>query len=157
MDPSEIEFETLYPGMREGPRGLPERIARAWNAATKVRSIDPNAYGVLVGRVLELVCDDRNAHGNSLAAKLKDLSTRGEMPQKLVDVANGLRHLRNVGAHASLGELTEAEVPVLDGLTRAILEYVYTAPLLAREAEDRLKKLRTNKPSEGSEAREKNS
>jgi len=62
-----------------------------------------------------------------------------------VDVAAGIRKLRNIGAHADLGELTEAELPVLDGLTRAILEYVYSAPLLAREAEERLAKLKKRK------------
>jgi hypothetical protein len=142
MDPSEVVFETLYPSTRLSPRGLPEKIATSYESAAKVRGIDPNAYAVLVGRVLELICEDRGARGNSLAGKLKDLATRGEVPQKLVDVADGLRQLRNLGAHAFLGELTGAEVPVLEDLTRAILEYVYTAPLLAREAEERLKALR---------------
>lgn len=87
--------------------------------------------------------------GKSLEHKLEDLSSKGDMPKKLVDVANGLRKLRNLGAHASNAALTDAEVPVLDNLTRAILEYVYSAPLLAQEAEDRLKALKERKSTKG--------
>jgi Domain of unknown function (DUF4145) len=142
IDPSDIEFETLYPGRQEGPLGLPSPIKRAHDAAQKVRNIDANAYGVLLGRLLELVCADREAKGDSLNKCLEYLAQKGEIPEKLVGVAKGLRNFRNVGAHATLGELTPAELPILDNLCRAILEYVYSAPFLAQEAEDRLRKLK---------------
>ena len=44
--------------------------------------------------------------------------------------------------HAQLGELTEKEVPVLDALCRAILEYVYGAPDLVARVKARLDGLR---------------
>ena len=135
MDPSDIEFETLYPLQSERPAGLPDEIGRAYDAARKVRNVDPNAYGVLLGRLLELVCQDRNATGKSLGNKLKDLASRHEIPDKLRGVAEGLRNLRNVGAHPTLGELTPAELPIMDNLCRAILEYVYSAPFFAKQAE----------------------
>src|ERR1700674_1403980 len=137
MDGSDVEFETLYPSAERTLQGLPDKIARGYQAAQKVRNIDANAYGVLLGRVLDSVCEDRNASGNSLDERLKSLAEKDEIPDKLVDVATGIRRLRNVGAHADLGELTPAELPVLDDLTRAILEYVYYAPLLATEAQER--------------------
>ncbi|HYG34847.1 MAG TPA: DUF4145 domain-containing protein, partial [Clostridia bacterium] len=143
MDPSELEFTVLYPSGERTLRGLPPKIEKAFQAAQKVRNVDANAYGVLLGRVLEFVCEDRNAVGDNLDAKLKSLADVGEIPNKLVDVAAGLRKLRNIGAHVSLGELTEKELPVLDDLTRAILEYVYSAPHLAKEVEDRLTRLKT--------------
>lgn len=142
MDGSEIRHLNLYPQPHEAPLGLPKKIATALETARSVRRVEPNAYGVLLGRLLEMVCDDRNAHGTYLAAKLADLSSRGEIPQKLVDVATGLRHLRNVGAHPSLGELTTREVPILDRLCRAILEYVYSAPRIAQQAEASLDELK---------------
>lgn len=76
---------------------------------------------------------------------MKSLADKGVIPSGLVNVAAGIRKLRNIGAHGDLGELTEAEVPVLDDLTRAILEYVYSAPQLAREAEERFAKLKKKK------------
>lgn len=128
--------------MQPLPRGLPARVQQSYEAALKVRRIDANAFGVLLGRVLEIVCEDRAAARSDLYAKLQDLAEKKEIPEKLVDVAHSLRKLRNVGAHAALGELTPAEVPILEDLTRAILEYVYTAPFLATLAVSRIEQLR---------------
>lgn len=150
MDPSEIEFTTLYPSGVDRPVGLPDSLARAFDAAQKVRNIDANAYGVLLGRVLELVCQDRNATGKYLADKLGDLASKGEIPDKLVGVANGLKDLRNVGAHPTLGELTGAELPILDRLCRAILEYVYSAPYIAQQAETCFQQLKDKTSPESS-------
>jgi len=107
-----------------------------------VRNIDANAYGVLLGRILELVCQDPNAIGKYLANKLGDLASKGEIPDRLVGVANGLKDLRNVGAHPTLGELTAVELPILDRLCRAILEYVYSAPYIANQAENCFQQLK---------------
>jgi len=144
-DGEEIGYKYLYPLDQRGPQGLPNNIKSGYEEAQRVRNINTNAYAVLLGRVLDLICADRNASGDTLDKKLKSLSERGEIPEKLVDVSSGLRNLRNIGAHADLGELSSADLPVLDGLTRAILEYVYSAPLLINEAEKRLAKLKKEK------------
>lgn len=137
------EPNVLYPVKKDIPSGLPSRIAQAYEAAIKVRGIDANAYGGLLRRLLELVCMDRKAEGKTLYDQLKSLAQTGEIPQKLIGVVHGLRQLGNVGAHPNSGDLTSAELPVLDGLCRAVLEYVYSAPLLARKAEEKLAKLQT--------------
>lgn len=134
--------EVIYPCRREAPSGLPDTVLRAFTAAMKVRNVDANAFGVLLGRVLELVCENRGAQGHFLGNKLVDLASRGEIPGKLAAVAEGLKDLRNAGAHPSLGELTPDEVPVLEDLTRALLEYLYSAPILAQRAEERLASLK---------------
>jgi len=149
-DPDEIEPETLYPAAQHTPVGLPDEIGRAYEAAHRVRDVDANAYGVLIGRLLEFVCEDRSAQGNSLAAKLSDLASKHEIPQNLVDVANNLRHLRNIGAHPSLGTLTHAEISIVDQLCNAILEYVYSAPFIAGEAQRRLEQLKHGSSSKES-------
>ena len=122
------EVTVLYPKPPSDLEGLPEGIARSYKAARAVRLIDANAFAVLLGRVLELVCIDRKANGDTLFKQLQDLASRGEIPGPLADMADQLRILRNIGAHASLGELSRAEVPILDDLCGAILEYVYSAP-----------------------------
>jgi hypothetical protein len=134
----DITFRQLYPSDIRVPSGLPTQIEKAFAAALKVKPIDSNAFGVLIGRVIELVCADRNASGRFLSNKLGDLSKRSEIPQKLVGVATGLSKLRNVGAHAELGELTAEEVPIMEDLCRALLDYVYSAPFLAQKAQDRI-------------------
>ncbi|MCI0489167.1 MAG: DUF4145 domain-containing protein [Blastocatellia bacterium] len=143
----EFQMKIVYPVRNRTLTGLPVNIDRAYDAALKVRNIDSNAFAVLLGRVLDLVCLDKQATGNSLFERLNFLAARGDIPQQLADIAHQLRQLRNIGAHADLGELTSAEVPVLDGLCRAILEYVYKAPQLLQVAEQRLQQLKQDKPS----------
>jgi hypothetical protein len=127
------EMTVLYPQSERMPLGLSPTVKTAFEAALKVRRIDPNAYAVLLGRVLDKVCEDRKAQGKTLYERFQDLAMRGEIPQPLLEMAQRLRQLRNVGAHADLGELSSREVPFLDDLCRAILEYVYSGrELLAR-------------------------
>lgn len=141
-EPDVGEWEVLYPSLTGAPAGMPPAIAKAFEAARRVRGIDANAYGVLIGRLLDMITADRKAEGDTLAKKLEDLAKKGEIPARLAEVASGLRRLRNVGAHANLGELTEEDVPLLDDLAQAILEYVYSAPQLVQRAEKRLKALK---------------
>jgi uncharacterized protein DUF4145 len=138
----DVVFHTLYPTSQKNPSGLPGPIQQAYDAAVKVKSIDTNAYAVLIRRLLEMICEDRKATGRDLSKKLEDLAKNGEIPPNLVGVAHGLRNLGNVGAHAVLGDLTPAEIPILDDLSRAILEYVYSAPALAQQAQDRFNALK---------------
>ncbi len=145
IDAEEITIETLYPSAALRLSGLPPQIQQAYEIALKVRIIDANAYAVLIGRILEMICEDRKSTGKDLYDKLNNLAAKGEIPTKLVGVAHSLRQLRNFGAHASLGELTRDEIPILDDLCRAILEYVYNAPYLVEKAEQRLKRLKEKK------------
>lgn len=146
MDPDEIVVEIVYPLPDQVPAGLPPKIQSEFEAALLVRQASPNAYGVLLGRLLELVCDERGAIKGSLTIRLKDLCERGEIPAKLVEVATALENLRHVGAHAWIGELTAAEVPILDNLCKALLEYVYGAPHLVEEAGRSLLQVRKSPP-----------
>lgn len=133
---------TLYPDARVVPDGLPETIEKAYLSARRVRNVEANAYGVLIGRLLQLVCEEQDANGKDLFAKLSDLSKKQIIPKNLSDVAQRLRDFRNIGAHADLGELTESQVPLLDKLVQAVLQYVYTAPFLANQARSELGNLK---------------
>lgn len=141
----ELDYEFLYPLDKSIPLGLPAPILSTYKAAEKVKTIDVNAYAILMRRLLELVCIDRNASGKSLALMLKDLANKNEIPEKLVDVANGLKNFGNIGAHAGSGELSEKEIPIVKALTKAILEYIYSAPYLATVAENKLKSIKSKR------------
>jgi len=144
-DVEEVIYELLFPLNDKIPLGLPEIILNAFNAAEKVRTIDVNAYAILMRRLLELVCIDRKAKSGTLAQMLNDLSNKNEIPVKLVDVAKGLKDFGNLGAHAGIGKMSEKEIPILNALSKAILEYIYSAPYLANIAEKKLKSLKKNK------------
>ena len=107
---------------------LPEDIERAYNAAEKVKSIDSNAFAVLLGRVLDKILIEKNANGDTLNNKLNDLAQRGLIPKTITDAAHSIRELRNIGAHANLGELTEEEIPILEDIINVILVYLYSVP-----------------------------
>jgi hypothetical protein len=85
MDPETQDYQLVYPVARDLPQGLPKRVESAYNAALSVRSVDANAFAVLLGRVLEMVCVDRGAEGRALADQLRDLAGKGEIPVKLVN------------------------------------------------------------------------
>ena len=140
------EYEILYPNGTEQIRGLPTNIAKSYAAAQRVKAIDSNAFAVLLGRVLELVCIDKKAEGRSLFERLKEIANKGIMPQQLAEMANALRQLRNIGAHADLGELTASEVPILEDLSRAILEYIYSAPALVQLVQSKIDAYKPQKP-----------
>ena len=63
MEREDVVFDILYPISRGTLLGLPNKVEKAYEAALRVRSVDVNAYGVLIGRVLEFVCEDRSAKG----------------------------------------------------------------------------------------------
>ena len=75
-DPGDAGYNILYPNTgNKMPLGLPTSLQKPYEAAVKVKSIDPNAYAVLVGRLLELVCVDREATGDTLGEKFSDLAS----------------------------------------------------------------------------------
>jgi len=137
--------EILYPIKTKPIIGLPKEVNMSYEAALRVSNIDPNAFAVLLGRVLDKVCLDRKAQGESLSEKLQYLAKQGEIPSRLAEIAHQLRQLRNIGAHADLGDLTEKEIPILSALCNAILEYVYTAPALIDQVKKHFENLKNIK------------
>jgi hypothetical protein len=136
--PDEWQPVVLYPTETKKVEGLP----RAYAAASAVKGIEAHAFAVLLRRLLEMICLDKGAQGRSLFEQLKFLAQTGVIPQQLSDIANGLRNFGNIGTHAAGVQLSENEVPVIDALCRAILEYVYGAPhlvALAQQTLDRVK------------------
>jgi len=51
MLPSEIRFRTLYPGTGDGPIGLADSSKRTYSVARRFRTIDANAYRVMLRRL----------------------------------------------------------------------------------------------------------
>lgn len=136
------KFETIYPIRKDNVDGLPDNIQKAFDAALKVKNIEANAYAVLLRRLLELICIDKKADGNNLHQQLEFLAKKNVIPKQLSDMAIQLKNLGNIGAHAGTGDLTEEEIPVLDSLCKAILEYVYTGPLLIQNVASKIERIK---------------
>ena len=144
MDEDDVQtYDIIYPKNSDDPLGLPEKILKAYKAAEKVKPIDVNAYAILMRRLLELICLENGANDGTLTGMLQELANKNEIPQKLVKVATGLKDFGNVGAHAGSGDLSEKEIPIVNALCTAILEYIYSAPYLATLAENNLNRIKT--------------
>ena len=97
---------TLYPDARPGTlAGIRDTVAKAYEAALSVQAIEPNAYAVLIGRLLEVTAVEEGVRGDRLVEQLRALSEAGRIPPVLADMADRLRQIRNFGAHAAAGEV----------------------------------------------------
>ncbi len=146
-DDDSDDLAILWPTPDKSLSGLPMEIDTAYNAALNVKNIDSNAFGGLTRRLLEMVCIERGAVGHTLVEQLQDLADKGEIPGRLAVMARQVRHLGNIGAHAGAGELTLTEVPFLNDLCRAILEYVYVGPQTIARVQERLDGLKGLHPT----------
>jgi uncharacterized protein YutE (UPF0331/DUF86 family) len=89
-----------------------------------------------------MICIDKKANGKVLSDKIKSLAEKGIIPQQISQIALGLKDLRNIGAHADLGELSDNEIPIVEELINAILEYVYEAPAIIEKVNIEIQKLK---------------
>ena len=140
----EVSKKVLYPSPVAVTDGLPDKVHKSYEAALRVRNVEPNAFAVLIGRTLEFVCQDKDADGRTLNAKLDNLSERNEIPGRLAEMAHKLRALRNIGAHADKGEISERDVPILIDFTETILDYIYRAPAKLEAVKKRIEKRETD-------------
>lgn len=134
----------LYPASRRTFKHLPKNVEKAYEVAVKTYSVEPIAFAVLVGRTLEFVCQDRSAKGKDLNGMLNDLATKGEIPKIIADMAHGLRFFRNVGAHATDMEVSREDAAILRDLCEAVLEYIYEAPSMITQLEERISQLKSS-------------
>jgi uncharacterized protein DUF4145 len=121
------EGRRIYPTERDS-RALPEKVRRRLDAALRVKKIEPGLYAVGIRRMLETVANQEEAEGGNLFEKLDDLAAKERIPGTLAEIAHELRKLGNLGAHDEEVEVESADVPVIEDLAEAILEYLYRAP-----------------------------
>ena len=82
IDPEGIEgpFDILYPPQSEQPSGLPPEIAKAYDAALAVKEKDAGFFAILLGRVLERICKERQATGINLHQRLESVAIKSKLP-----------------------------------------------------------------------------
>lgn len=136
----------LYPSEAVDTDGLPDKVKVALLEALRLRQVSPNAFAVMLGRLLEIICEDKQAHGDNLVAQLGYLAGQGEIPQRLAEMAHKLRILRNFGAHAGPNDLGPQDVPILVDFTEVILEYIYRAPKKLEAMQRRIDQLKNRVP-----------
>ena len=86
----------IYPSFRSPLIGIPASIEKQYQAALKVRNVEPSACAVLAGRTLEAVCIYEKASGETLADQLTYLAGTGRIPDTLAHMTHQLRQIRNM-------------------------------------------------------------
>jgi hypothetical protein len=135
------EFESAELEYPKGGRlsiDVPQTIRGVYDEAARIKEIAPNAFAVQVRRALEALCEDRAAKGRSLAERLKELSTRAEIPPVLAEMTDVLRLIGNMGAHGIGETVHPLQANAIDEFFKAVIEYVYVAPAKLRAFKERM-------------------
>ena len=134
----------IYPIPVIAPTEAPPDVQRLFHEAISVRHISPAFCAVGIRRCLEAVCKDRGAKKKNLDASIKELASKGILPDTLISMMNSSRIIGNLGAHASSDEVTEDDANLLIDFCLAILEYVYVVPSRIATVQRRLDSLKTH-------------
>lgn len=119
----DLPTNVLYPTARDDST-IPARVRKYLFSARKVKGVEPGFLALGMRRVLEAVCDEEGASGETLVKQLQDLAHRGRIPAGFDDMATQLRHLGNLGAHVADVEVEPSDVPVIEDIAEAILDYL---------------------------------
>ena len=134
----EIDEEILYPINKFSPKYLPNNIKDAYEAALKTKNIDVAVCLIALRRTLEIVCNDKDATGRSLAEKIEDLSRKGVLPKELKNASKITKSFGNLGAHGEEITISVRELEELIKFVEYILEYLYILPRKIEELEKKL-------------------
>jgi len=118
--PEVLDFDTT---------ALPPHIASTLEEAVKAHSAECfRASALMVRRVLEEVCKDKQAKGKDLKARVAALGGATLIPKELIEAADELRILGNDAAHVeaqAYDKIGKVEAEVAIDLAKEILKAVY--------------------------------
>ncbi len=124
------EYHVLYPRDKGSKRklkfSLPKIITKSYDEAVRCENSKAwNACAVMVGRALEAVAKDYDPKVKTIATGIEKMHEAGAISSELLEWANALRFLRNIGAHASPTDVEELDARESLDFLQAILETIY--------------------------------
>jgi hypothetical protein len=122
---------TLHEGI---PAGIREGVIEARKCYKAGAFL---ATAVMVRRAIEGFCAENGVKNQNLHRSLQDLVERDVIDKRLLEWANGLRILGNVGAHFSEGIVTKQDASDALDLVEAMLDYVYVFAVKFQQFEAR--------------------
>ena len=118
--PITLDFDT---------ENIPERIKKTFEEALTCHSTGCFvASAIMVRRTLEELCEDKQAKGGNLKAKIKDLESKIVLPQELLDAMDEIRLLGNDAAHIEAKDfekISENELEIAIEITKEIMKSLY--------------------------------
>ena len=108
---------------------IPERIKSTFQEALSCHASGSYvASAIMVRRTLEEICEDKQAQGNNLKARITDLEKKIVVPKELLDAMDELRLLGNDAAHIEAKQfdnISSVELEVAIELTKEIMKSLY--------------------------------
>jgi hypothetical protein len=125
-----IQYETHYPIVgNQISEQLPKLVHASFNEAG--RCLNANAAiatVVMCRRTIEAVVKDQGSSKRNLIDGIKDLVASKTLPDSLGALADVVRMVGNVGAHASEDEVKQSQAREMYDLTKALVDAVYITP-----------------------------
>jgi hypothetical protein len=120
-------YYRVYPAQeRHIGYSLPDIVRQSYEEAVRCESAKTwTACVVMVGRTLEAVGKEFESSTRSVFEGLKSMHSKGLISQELLDWANELRVLRNLGAHATNERVDYFDATGALDFLQAILEILY--------------------------------
>jgi hypothetical protein len=134
----------IYPVPIIAPVEASQDVQRLFQEAVKIKHIAPSLCAVGIRKCLEALCKDKGATKKDLSSNVRELASKGILPEILVQMMDSSRIIGNLGAHAGSSEVTEDDANVLIDFCLAILEYVYVAPSKIASVQRRLDSLKAD-------------
>lgn len=140
---SELTIE--FPSLNVNYQRVPSAIKNAFTAAVRTKGIDRAICLLSLRRTLEMICKEKNAQGNNLQSKIKDLVDKKVLPEMMNDACWILRQLGNDAAHADDVEFTEQEIKECIEFISVIINYLYSMPIRISRLKSNIEDRKNNK------------
>ncbi len=133
---SDTDEELLWPEMGILPKSVPSSVRKYYRKAKMKMANDAEgcAHDIRLG--LEAICNDRRAgtSNESLADRIDALARKDGFPKLIKEMMQVLRHIGNFGSHVRVrARIKPKHVPAIDMFFRAVVQYVYIAPVLLKD------------------------
>lgn len=127
-----VEERHLYPTssnlLNEKSKFLPNVVLNNFRSSIELKNIDTESCLMKLRKSLEMICEDKDADGNSLYEKIESLSNKGVLPSTLNSASTLARKLGNIGVHAADISISKEELENVIELVEYIIRYIYVLP-----------------------------
>ena len=142
-------FRQIWPESgRTLPSAVPGALRDTYDEAQrcmKVRAFTGSA--LLARRIVEGICNDLNAKGRTLAAKLADLKNSGVLDERLYEWSALVKDIGNEGAHETATPLSREDAQEVLRFVEALLDYLYVFRARYEEFRQRRERIKAGKPA----------
>jgi hypothetical protein len=143
-----FQYETHYPIVSATSDGnIPHIVDVSFREAGKCLNAAASiATLVMCRRTIEAVVKDQGSSNNSnLVSAIKDLVSKKTLPPSMGALADLVRVVGNIGAHATDQEIEYAQAREMYGLTKAMVESLYVTPHRVNSIRERIEKEREDR------------